>query len=204
MDEEIKNILFEYAEDELGIYPISWNGIPRTLWKTGWNDAVIGDREIPEHLSDEGLNEYSDGYESALNRIDENKLRFVQWYNVQHPDDKKIFDIFAKEECLHLLTNEKDEIVMTVNTSDIFSWGYANADIVSFDDLREIYKLKKQSLYWAIVKWKCFKENIKPQYPLIWDMYQDGEWDEKMMNLKDNEYNTRVGWLQFPTNPWQK
>lgn len=78
--------------------------------------------------------------------------------------------------------------VLYVNTSDVFAWGYANADCADLSEMEDLYKLTREDPKWGSIKWICFKDNLQPQYPIIRDMKIDGMWDEKMENLPKNDH----------------
>lgn len=175
MKPEIELALNEAAEDCMGIYPQSMNGKKRTEWQNGWNEAII--------------------------KLTKLKGTVHSWFITLSEEHQNIVGDLLIRDKLDVQFH-KEKMHMYVNCNDVFAWGCADAEDISLDELKRYQQLSKTK--WGDVKWVCIKRNEKPQYPMIWDMHKDGEWDEQMEALPDNYYNKKIGWDQTPTKPWRE
>ena len=196
MKEEIKSFLENYGANNLDIYPAAWNGIKRNEWQDGWNDAatfLLNKVEID--LSDKSV-EFINGYHAAILESQEYSKSVIMWYNNLNKHRDLIDELLLEEKVLLFNNDDPIKIKMVIDSSDIFAWGYSDFEEITIDDIPEISEAFKTK--YGIDKWVCKKNNSKPQWPLIKNMFEGGEWDSEMENLPDNEFNKLEGWPQSP------
>lgn len=81
-------------------------------------------------------------------------------------------------------------IVLFVNCSDVFAWGCADAEDVTYDELPDLFKQHMETPKgYGSIRWCCIKRNEKPQAPMIQLMKKNGVWDEVLEKLPDNRYD---------------
>lgn len=196
MKEEIKSLLENYGANNLDIYPAAWNGIERNEWQDGWNNAttsLLTKNEID--LSDKSI-KFIDGYNAAILESKEYSISVIKWYNSLDRHTDLIDNLLLNEQILLFSTQLPIKIVMVINSSDIFARGYSDFEEIGVDEIPEISEAFRTKH--GIDKWICKKHKSKPQWPLIKQMFEAGEWDSEMENLPDNKYNKSVGWPQSP------
>jgi hypothetical protein len=189
MKDSIKEKLNYYATD-IGVYPAANNGVPRTTWQDGWNEW----REDSK-LNSDWSEEFKKGFIEAEKEYKNNLELYNDWY-IKLSVKKEIIDDLLLKNKIDLMVIE-GKVTMTLDSSDLFAWGYANFEIVESDDLEDVLKASSDDK-WGIEKMLCRKHNMKPQYPIIKRMSEDGEWDKVMQNLPDNEFNISTGWPNQP------
>lgn len=196
MKEAIKNLLENYGANNLNIYPAAWNGIERNDWQDGWNDAaasLLAKNEID--LNDKSV-EFINGYHAAILESQEYSKSAIEWYNSLDRHQDLIDELLLNEQILLFSNQLPVKIIMVINSSDVFAWGYSDFEEITIDEIPEISEAFRTK--YGIDKWICKKHNSKPQWPLIKQMFEAGEWDSEMEKLPDNEYNKRSG---LPQNP---
>lgn len=122
----------------------------------------------------------------------------------QYPDKPDVEIMFEEELALaHLLINEvvflnsywwkegwpeeaKEAFSINVNTNDVFAWGCADAESISFDELQEVYDYWKKDPRWGTAVWAIKKNNLMPQKPIYNDIQKAGLWDLDSMGLRPN------------------
>ena len=193
MKDSIKQKLDYYISD-IGIYPAANNGVERTSWQDGWNSFSM------EENLDSNHDDFKDGWEAAKKEYEERSKIINDWYD-SLSEYKEIIDDLLEKDILCLTITEDNTIKMSLNSSDLFAWGYADLEFISNEELALISEASKTK--YGIDKYICKKNNLKPQYPHIWNMYENGEWDQEMEKLKDNEFNTKTGWKNYPDKPFK-
>lgn len=78
-------------------------------------------------------------------------------------------------------------IVLFMNCNDVFSWGCADAECITIDEIPDLYLLWRDNHKWGPMKWACKKRNLQPQRPIVIDMKKDGYWDATMADLPGNK-----------------
>lgn len=189
MTETIKDILCNYATD-VGVYPSANNGVLRSTWQDGWNEWAL-DRKI----DDEWDEEFKKGFLMAENEYHINLKLYHDWHDNLNAH-KEVINELLEREIMQLMIIE-DKVTMTVNSSDLFAWGYADFEVIEEEDLEDVLMASKNGK-WGIEKMLCQKHNMKPQHPIIRSMAEAGEWDEIMKNLPDNDYNLKTNWPNQP------
>lgn len=87
--------------------------------------------------------------------------------------------------------SEGETIVLFVNCNDIFAWACAEGETLSYNEVKDLYKMWEKDKKWGSSKWCCIKRNEKPQGPVANAMKKDGSWDETMEKLPDNYYDKK-------------
>ena len=98
-----------------------------------------------------------------------------------------IDELLLNEQILLISTQLPIKIIMVINSSDIFACGYSDFEEITIDEIPEISEAFRTK--YGIDRWICKKHNSKPQWSLIKQMFEAGEWDSEMENLPDNKYN---------------
>ena len=73
-----------------------------------------------------------------------------------------------------------------INCNDLFSWGCADCEPLSAQEIPAFFKEYKKDPRNASTRWCCRKRNLQPQRPIIEQMKKDGEWDEEFENIGKN------------------
>ena len=126
------------------------------------------------------------------------------WFDI---DGKKVADHeamaahFLEENILFLnsrkyVCGEKDDtisknetLLLFLNCNDVFVWGYADAEGVSYDELPELFALYESNPKCGTIQWVCMKRNQKPQAPIVKYMKENNGWNEVMESLPENKYD---------------
>ena len=151
----------------------------------------------PKSFRGKDRTEWQEGWNAAVIKLSQNESKITDW--ITKLNNPIVEQLLIDEAIILYLTN--DDIEIHMNCNDVFMWACSDMEEVTFDELENFAEMSKTP--WGAIKWVCIKRNEKPQYPMIWDMSQDGEWDDVMENLPDNAYNEHVGWAQTPTKPWR-
>lgn len=127
---------------ELGIYPKSINGVPRTEWQDGYNKACI---EMQDRLS-------------------------AYLIKCQNPDDtwRMKVEMLAEEVAFWAFDNSKEgspKDLFSINLNDVFYWACADSEEVSDAELPLVYEMWKKFPVWGVIGWACNKRGEKPQEP---------------------------------------
>ena len=89
---------------------------------------------------------------------------------------------------------KEDGIEVRVNASDVFAWGQTyEMPLKDVDDLEKLLRMHFEDPKWGHWKWACFKDNKRPQAPVVRDMIADGVWDDDMDALPLNDHD-RTCW----------
>lgn len=64
-----------------------------------------------------------------------------------------------------LSEDEEENVTMWVDSSDLFGWGYSNADEIMFSDIPDLMKALEESPDHGGILWVCRKFKDKPQKP---------------------------------------
>ena len=79
----------------------------------------------------------------------------------------------------------KNNISVFANCSDIFAWGVADAERVSYGDLENLYEHWKKDQTWGVAIWCIKKRNEMPQKPVYDVIKSQGIWNIDEMNLNN-------------------
>lgn len=84
-----------------------------------------------------------------------------------------------------------DSIGLFVNCNDMFWWGCADCEPVSWDEIQSLYELcfdrQGNKKRWGSVIWACRKRQMRPQHPVEKDMRADGAWTDELEALPVRE-----------------
>ena len=96
-------------------------------------------------------------------------------------------------------------IVVFVECNDVFAWGCADAESITFEENsvlkkknledNELYRLLTYELEnerYGTTKFACWKRNQKPQEPIVEKLKSEGVWDEWWEALRSNEFRAEL------------
>jgi hypothetical protein len=72
-------------------------------------------------------------------------------------------------------TPQSETLVLFVNCSDLFAWGCADAESVTYDELETLYAWWRKSPIGSQI-WCCLKRKMRPQPPVERDWKEKGLW----------------------------
>ena len=78
---------------------------------------------------------------------------------------------------------EPATLTLYVNCSDLFAWGCADAELLSWDELPEYLEFQKRG---ESDLWCAIKRQMQPQPPVIKRLKEAGKWDERWEALPAN------------------
>lgn len=94
--------------------------------------------------------------------------------------------------CDYRKSLQKETLVLFLNCNDTFAWGGTDAEEVSYEDIKDLYKMWKASPVHGTTKWVCVRRNEKPQKPLQELLKKAGEWDDIFEKLPENRSDTFI------------
>lgn len=74
---------------------------------------------------------------------------------------------------------QKDYITVHVNCNDVFAWGAADAENITYHELQDLYEHYKKDPNWGPAIWCIKKRKMKPQKPVEDSIIKLGIWDLK-------------------------
>lgn len=80
---------------------------------------------------------------------------------------------------------------LNVNTNDVLAWGCADAEGITYDELRDVYDHWEKDYDWGIAVWCCKRNNMMPQPPIAEYIRKAGIWDIDNMGLRMNPADKR-------------
>ena len=78
---------------------------------------------------------------------------------------------------------------LAVFCNDVFMWGCADAEPLSYHDIEEVYKMDRQDPQWGTEIWCIKRRGEMPQKPVADDIRKSGIWNLDEMGLKPNNYD---------------
>lgn len=75
------------------------------------------------------------------------------------------------------------EPILVFNTSDLFAWGYADAEDITQDNIGPLYEAWRAQGITGLLKWKCKQEGHRPQKPFEQQWREEGLWDDELERL---------------------
>jgi len=136
---------------------------------------------MDKKLSDDYIkNMYLEGgeivHENALAAL----VEFDVLYNVPYRDKG-----YGFRDDIHV-------IVHAVNLNDIFWWACADWELISYDDIKDLYErcFDKNGNYkpWGSVVWGCLKRGMRPQHPIEERMKEGGYWCDELEALPVRDF----------------
>jgi hypothetical protein len=104
-------------------------------------------------------------------------------------DEGYVFISSAKHVC-HMTGKVEDEtLTIFLNCNDVFAWGYADAEGITYKELPELFDMVMMDKKHGATKWVCKKRGMKPQKPIREGMERDGAWGEELDRLEENVYD---------------
>lgn len=88
-------------------------------------------------------------------------------------------------------TPQPETIVLFVAANDIFEWGLADSESLTYDEVPALFKLWESKKHWGVIEWLCKKRNEQPQFPIKRNMKAAGMWTEELEALPANFYDSR-------------
>lgn len=67
--------------------------------------------------------------------------------------------------------------------NDLFYWGSADGEDVSYKEIQEVWDLWEKDGYDGVSKWCCMKRNQRPQKPIEDDWKKSGFWNDELEAL---------------------
>jgi hypothetical protein len=137
---------------------------------------------IRRRLSETALpcTEWQDGWNARGSALLEKIIVLRDWHAALPDDVRGIADEMIEDDAL-LLDEHDGTVEMHFDTSDLFDWGYSDAEkITDHDMLREAHRHWKADPAWGLLKWQCQREGRRPQQPVEKSMRESGAWDESM------------------------
>lgn len=133
-----------FALEAAGVYPYRVhlsNGEvkERTEWENGWNAAI------------DKINEYWDALWS--------------WYSHQSPEIQKAVDFFCAEEALSFSFDDEGGVYLLFNMNDTFAYACADAEEVQPEELVKLAGLFVQYNWAALIAWASKKRGYLPIEP---------------------------------------
>lgn len=160
MNPAIELKLNERARDDMGIYPVSVNGVERSEYGNGWN--------------------------AALSELGDKEEKYAEWFQ-SLPDDIRpaVETLLLSDDVYITLRDDKPSLFVLCN--DLFAWGCADAEDLPDDHIHVLAALIEQDTTgWASQKWCCIRRNMQPQRPIVEMWKEAGAWDETMEALPHN------------------
>src|SRR4051812_11323049 len=62
--------------------------------------------------------------------------------------------------------DEKPTCGIYVNCSDLFYWGCADGESITYNEIESLYRAWKSGKY-GVDKWCCLHRNLRPQVPMV-------------------------------------
>lgn len=85
----------------------------------------------------------------------------------------------------------KQSFYVGVNCNDVFAWGCADCEEITYKELPDLWEHYKQDPLWGCDVWCIKKRNELPQKPVYKDIMSKGIWDLDSMGLEPNYYDNR-------------
>jgi hypothetical protein len=80
-----------------------------------------------------------------------------------------------------------------VNTNDIFAWGCADAERITYEEIEQVYRYWVKDHIWGTAIWAIIREKQMPQRPVEKSIRDGGVWDldalQKEHGLRANYYD---------------
>jgi hypothetical protein len=157
--------LYEMAFDSMGIYPMAVHKgkrvVKRTKWQEGWNEC--------------------------LKKFLDVVCKLENWHSKLTKDQDEAISYLVENDEL-FVSHSKEEIHLQINTNDIMAWALADADEISAEECVGL-KAEFEKDKYAIVRWKCKKENMQPQHAWVEILKKNQAWDNHFESLPVNYDN---------------
>lgn len=85
------------------------------------------------------------------------------------------------------LNEEQQKLTsLNVDCSDVFAWGCADAQELSYSEIPDLYRMWSRDPKWGAAVWCMVKRNRKPQGPVEAAIGEEGIWDLDSLKLGEN------------------
>jgi len=136
--------LLDAAYESCGMYPKSINGVDRTEWQTGWNDAIMA--------------------------ICTRRGALEKWFKDLGPIHKKAVMVLLKAGALHF--SDRDGVgEMWLVMNDTFAYACADGETVPDKDLEEVMNAYNKFSHHGLTAWAARRRGIQPLVELQSDEY---------------------------------
>lgn len=80
----------------------------------------------------------------------------------------------------------KAETSLNVNCGDVFAWGFADAEGLSYNEIESLYEHYEKDQIWGPAVWCIKKRKLMPQKPIYEAIQAVGIWNLDEMGLEPN------------------
>lgn len=91
------------------------------------------------------------------------------------------------------LKEQQDLTSININTNDIFAWGYADTEGITYKEIEEVYRYWVKDPSWGIAVWAMLRNKEMPQAPVEKHIRAGGIWDLDALRvehgLRANHYD---------------
>lgn len=78
---------------------------------------------------------------------------------------------------------EPETVVLFVNCNDLFFWGCADAENVTYSEIQPLFEAFRADGHRGVERWCCLKRGMRPQLPIAEWWRVEGFWDEALEAL---------------------
>jgi len=138
---------------------------------------MIDDKEYINQLKNEVSKWTIEGLDETDDKI---KILFL--------DDQVFFNSrwHEEKELPHKYKKYSKYAVMFVNCSDVFAWGFADAQDIYYDEIDDLYQQYSLNAEYGSSVWSIKKRGMMPQKPMYDQIMSLNIWNLDDMGLKDN------------------
>jgi hypothetical protein len=87
----------------------------------------------------------------------------------------------------------RETVAICINTNDVFEWGCADSEIITYKEIEEVYRYWVKDRIWGTAIWAMIKNKEMPQRPVEKTIREYGTWDlddlQKEHGLRANHYD---------------
>jgi len=148
IDYKLEYIINEAAEENVGIHPAAYDGVPRSEYGNGWNDA--------------------------MSELLDNKINIGKWFRKLDADirDKMVWLITVNFLMINYFGGEDKKIMPLINANDTFYYSCADATEIDLSEINEYYDICKEHGYEGSLVWQSLKRNEMPLEKLQNDKFK--------------------------------
>ena len=128
-------IATDLASEDIGLYPKTVNGVPRTDWQEGWNECAMANSRKAVAIQ-----------------------KFISECNETIQD-------YIIAEVIRLTVDKEKNVSMYILCNDLFFWACADSEEFELSDLDDLNQAYKDSPEDGDLLWCCRKRGMRPQKP---------------------------------------
>ncbi len=177
MNPEFEKALTEAAENSIGVYPQSCNGVPRTVWQDGWNVFMLKERPT---VADP---EWQAGKDACEAHHAEKRKRAREWFSGLPEADRELIGPLLVADELALNMPSGQPTTLWVNCNDLFYWACADAEEATLEELPALAAEIERNALWGSSIWACKHRGEPPQEPVVRRMKEAGVWSDELQKL---------------------